>query len=1013
MESRFRILGRTRLLIGDHLHDRWGHAKLRGILAVLLLHAPRSVSVDTLIDWVWPEGKTPREMATFYTYKNRIQDALARMAAPPRIVSGGGSYRIEVDRDEVDFFEFRTVAARARALVREADHEAAIRLITPAIELWHDIPLADAEGEPAREWRSWAQTMHLVPANETLLLSLSALDRNDEVLHRLADLPMEHQANLTLVKRRLEALHQLSRYTEATTYYLGMRKRLKETLDQDEADDLTRFYDELRSRGPVRQAAGPGPPVETTRLGAAAHLLPYDVGDFSGREDLLDQLDAMVSTSTGDVVTGVIGLDGPAGVGKTTFAVHWAHLIADRFPGGQLFVDLNGFGEGPMLERPEVVDRFLAALDFPVERIPDAAGRAAKLRVLLGGTRTLVLLDNARSSDQVIPLLDVLPACLVLVTSRRRLTGLSRRGAMSLTVAPLAFQEAKNWLARMVGARAGTQPDAVAELAAMCGGYPLAVRGIADHVGTRPRVRLDEFVDELRDTHVLLRLGDDGDGPDGSVRTVLSWSYRNLAADERQLFRLLGLHPGPDISVDLAAALAGRAPPETKKTLDALVNAHLLTQPESRSRFRFHDLVRAYAAECAAAPDCGPESSSAELRMLSYYLHTAANADGAVFPYRPRIEVLPLASRTTPTQFADEEAAISWCVRERANLSAIIQYAGSHAFPEYAFKLPGAAGEILQRLGYYHDVLAALTVAVESARLVGDSESEADSLSNLGFVHVTLHNFELAESCLQKADRLYQEIGYEVGVAWVMHFRARLNVERGDFQRAIDLNLAALPIIRNTRSPGLETTVLVRLAEAYRRAGNLDAAITHGRDALWLAEHHGSQHGQALTELGAIYYESGDLTAARAYASRALAVHERQRNFAQVGRTFNLLAAAHRALNDPAEAERCCRQALHYCRSARDARGEARALDGLGQLLHAQARLDEAADAWTKALPIFEDLADPLAASIRARLTELGQIAEPFPPLGPSHWASLAESDIGIATPSDLIPARSRPDRTT
>jgi tetratricopeptide (TPR) repeat protein len=984
--SRFRILGRTRLLIGDQFDDQWAHSKVRGILAVLLLHPRRSIPMNVLIDWVWPDGKEPRDQTTIHTYKKRLVEALARMAEPPKIVSDRGAYRIEIDRQEVDFFAFQTAADRARTLVRQGDYEAAVQILTPALDLWSDTPLADLHGERAQNWRQWAQSEHVIPAIDVLLQALSALSRHTEALHRLDDLPIEQQQNLILVKRRLEALHGSDRHPDAQAHYLTVRRQLKADFDDDTADALKHFYDNLTVSPEPRSNVSPA------AAEPVLHLLPHDISHFTGREGLLSQLDAMATTTPGEPGPGIVMLNGPPGVGKTTLAVHWAHRVANRFPGGRLYADMSGFADGPKIEPAEVIDSFLAALDFPVERIPTAAGRSAKLRSLLTGRRVLAVLDNVAASSHVLPLLDCLSACLVVITSRRRLTALARRGALGLPVQPLDYPEAKSWLANRIGSRATTEPGPVAELTALCAGNPLALSGVADHIAMRPKVSLSEFVVELRDTDSLLGLGDGGDSAESSVRTVFSWSYCSLTAAEQQLFRVLGLHPGSDISVEAATALAGRDKAAAKRDLDALVGAHLLTQPESLGRYRFHDLLRRYAAERGVAEEHAAERTAAERRLLGYYLHTANNADVAVFPYRPRDDLTALPDNVIPHYFADDEAAISWCIRERANLSAIIRYAITHGLHAYVRRLTSASGEILQRVGFHDDVLDSLNLAVQSAREIGDIEGEGDALSNLGFIHLNLRNLAAAEAFLRAADERYQGTGYQVGRAIVAHHLARLHVERGQHTRAIRLYLDALATLREADERGLEIAVLCRLSEAYRRAGNLETAMSFCRDGLWVAEQVGDQRGQArcLAEMGSIYYENGDITSAKGYSGRALAAQERLRDLAQVSSTYNQLAVIHRDDGDLLEAERCARLGLDYGHAARSPRDEAALYRMLGHILHEQARHEEAAEAWSRSLAIFEDLTDPLADSVRAQLSELVDVPPRIPgtrtePLAPTR----------------------------
>jgi tetratricopeptide (TPR) repeat protein len=377
---------------------------------------------------------------------------------------------------------------------------------------------------------------------------------------------------------------------------------------------------------------------------------------------------------------------------------------------------------------------------------------------------------------------------------------------------------------------------------------------------------------------------------------------------------------------------------------------------------------------------------------LSYYLHTANNADAAVFPYRPRDSLPALPDGLTPQDFADDESAISWCIRERANLNAIIRHAVTHGSHAYVRRLTSASGEILQRVGFHDDVLDSLNIAVQSAREIEDVEGEGDALSNLGFVHLNLRNLAVAEPFLRAADERYQATGYQVGRAIVAHHLARLHVERGQYTRAIQLYLDALATLRTADEKGLEIAVQCRLGEAYRRAGNLEAAMSFCRDGLWVAEQVGDQRGQArcLAELGSIYYENGDITTAKGYCGRALAAQERLRDVAQVSSTYNLLAVINRDDGDLLEAERCARLGLVYSHAARSPRDEASSYRMLGHILHEQARGEEAAEALSRSLAIFEDLTDPLADSVRAQLSELVDVPPRIPgtrtePLAPTR----------------------------
>jgi tetratricopeptide (TPR) repeat protein len=892
MDIKFKILGRTRLRIGDRF-DEWGYRKLRGMLAALLLQPGQAMPIDDLIEWVWPDGKSPgTPHNTLMSYASRIRKYLRQMAEPAELAMADGTYRIEVNRAEIDFVQFKNLVEKARTASRLNAHERAIPMIKSALDLWNDPPLADLDGSRAINWRRTARQNYLLPAHGDLFRELVAIHEFTEVLQRVGELPVEDQG--VFIRPRIESLYALGREEEATALFQAERRRLLADDQRAEADNLTRFHEQVitEDRGrpePVIPVVAPvGSPVE------APNLLPHDVRDFMGREDLLNELNKETSTPTGEPHSTVVVLTGPPGVGKTSLALRWAHTVSNRFPDGVLYADLNGFADGPKVAASEAVEKFLGALGFPTERIATDTGKAAKLSGLLANRQTLVVLDNVADSNHVQSLLSCLSSCPVVITSRRRLSKLGQQWVPNLSLSPLPPRECRAWLAKHIGARAMHEPRAVDEFVALCAGNPLALRVVANHVHARPGVRLSEFVNELRDPEALLSLGDDGDSHDGSVRTVFSWSYLTLDQEEQRTFRLLGLHPGHDFSLDAATALVGRTKNHTKRLLDKLVNFHLLTQPESRERYRFHDLIKKYAAELARQDD-EPEKRAAEHRMLNFYLYTVNNADTQIFASRTHIPMPETAGDVTAISFSNEAAAISWCMREHGNLNQIIEYCAHHGFQEQALNLCQAFGETLQMLGHYDNVLAMLALSIEIARSMANVSAEADAISNRGHILTCLGRYTSAEADLRTAKEMYDRIDYRFGGAFAMYQLARLQIERGNFKQGIDLHLQALDELRNygAEDPGIEVIALCHLGEAYRKAGNLSNAISFAHEGLLLANQRKDQRGQGrcLTELSAIHHAEGNLPVAKGHAHRALPIQETLSDFAMMGNTYQILAS--------------------------------------------------------------------------------------------------------------------------
>jgi tetratricopeptide (TPR) repeat protein/DNA-binding SARP family transcriptional activator/DNA polymerase III delta prime subunit len=970
VEINFRILGHTAVRVADRFEVEWTQPKPRGMFSVLLLSAGRLVPVDELIDWMWPDGTAPGDPAgTLGTYRKRIVAGLNRMANPPRIIARDRAYRLDVDREEIDFHEFRRMVGQARADARQGDHASAVRILTAAVDLvWVDTPILDLHGEHAVNWRQMAETEHFLPAHNALLSSMAALGEHDEVLRRIADLPSAAQSRLTIVKHRLAALHAVHRFDDALTYFLSQHRRMMSEANQDEGDALRKFHDELLVRSRDSQPVVTPSPA-WAHVAEIPHLLPHDVSGFTGREDLLRHLDSVVFDQDGRPKATVAVLSGQPGVGKTAVALRWAHSVADRFAGGQLYHDLNGFGDGPPVGQTEIVTELLTALGFPADAMVSAAGRMAKLRSLLSGDRALVVLDNVRDSEHVRSLVACLSNCTVIVTSRCRLRNLVRGGAVSILVPALSYPEAKSWLSKWLGPRVDAEPTAAGDLVALCGGIALALRIAAEHMESRPGVALADFVNEL--SHELLGLGGHG----ASVRVALDWSYHALKPDEQRMFRLLGVNPGPDISLAAASALAGKDSAEVKRILDVLVDAHLLNQPESRDRFRFHDAIRLYAMELAATT---VERSAAEERLVCFYLFSAQNVDRMVIGQRPPVELPGIVEGVVPVDFPTEDAAMRWTVRERANINSVLKYSAERGLHVYVSKLPSVFGEMFQRLGYRADVVAGMTLAVASVRAIGGDNKvdEASWLGNLAFLQIVQRDFDRAMENILSARMLFEQVDYPLGRPMVDYYMGRLLLARGDIPRAIAALLNAWTgFQRVSDAKGPESVVMSWLAEAYRKSGNLDAAASFCQDSLWNAERMGDAATKArvLSELAVVHLERGKYLEARGYCVRALKAGHLE--LALLAKTYQTLASVHFGQKEYQDAERCARHALTYSRGAQLSLDQAAALRMIAESLFHQARADEAAECLSLAMSLLDSVGERSAAEeVRRRLAEVAVV---------------------------------------
>jgi transcriptional regulator with XRE-family HTH domain len=442
--------------------------------------------------------------------------------------------------------------------------------------------------------------------------------------------------------------------------------------------------------------------------------LPPAIGHFAGRIQDLETLDEMLDQASGNGsadVMAIAAIGGMAGVGKTALALHWAHRVAARFPDGQLYADLRGFSPArDPVPSGQVILRFLLALGVAPQAMPtDPDARAGLYRSVLAGKRMLMVLDNARDAAQVRPLLPGSAGCMVVVTSRNQLTGLAAtEGARLLTVGLLTEQEAREFLAGRIGTRGiEAEPDAANELIRLCARLPLALAIIAARAVSRPAPALAALAAEMRAASGRLASLDalDAGEPTASVRAVFSWSYEQLSPAAAGLFRLLGVHPGPDISAPAAASLAAAEPTPTRRLLAELAGAHSIFQ-HAPGRYALHDLLRAYAAEQARAVDSDSARRSAIARILDHYLHTACAAAVLLDPAHKPFGI-PLPEPGVTSEYpADRRQALAWFENEHHVLLAVAALAAETGFDRHAWQLARTIRHHLDHPGHRHELAA-------------------------------------------------------------------------------------------------------------------------------------------------------------------------------------------------------------------------------------------------------------------------------------------------------------------
>jgi DNA-binding SARP family transcriptional activator/tetratricopeptide (TPR) repeat protein len=952
----FRLLGEVE---ADHDGRRLdlGRRRERCLLGLLLLDVGKVVPVDRLLDLLWDADPPPTALKQLRVNISRIRRRLGPDGTGLRILTRGDGYAALTDPHNIDIHRFRNGLEQAQKLADPAER---VAVLGPVLALWRGPALADVATSLLRE-RVTANLdeLHLTAVELHLEAQLQC-GRHREIISQLVELVTRHPLRQRLVGLLMLALYRDRRQPEALQTYHRLSARLAEELGLD-PDPQTRQLHEAILRADAalaahdetatgarngtqngtrngRPAAPDGPPAAPQRepRWVRPAQLPLDVHGFTGRGGEIARLDAILATA-GEQPTAVIisALSGTAGVGKTALAVHWAHRVADRFPDGQLYVNLRGFDPaGSVMSPAEAIRGFLDALEVSPLRIPAGlAAQAGLYRSLLASRRVLIVLDNARDADQVRPLLPGASGCLVVVTSRNQLSGLAvAESAHPLTVDLLSTAEAHDLLTRRLGrARVGAESHTVDEIIDRCARLPLALSIVASRAAAHPGFPLARLADELRDARDGLSAFA-GDDAATDLRAVFSWSYHTLSAGAARLFRLLGLHPGPDLAVRAAASLAGVPVRQVGPLLAELTRANLVAE-HVPGRYTFHDLLRTYAGELTHDLDLDAERHAALHRMLDHYLHTAHTADRLVDAHRSPITLTPSQPGVTPDELAGSAQALAWFVVEHPILLAAIDKAAGAGFDTHAWKLTWTLSTFLDRAGHWQDWAQTHRIALEAAR----------RLDNLAWQAYAHRFYGRALTTLGHPDEAYP------------HFR-----------RAIELYL-----ITGDRLG--ETQAHRNLAWACGEAGDKAESMRLGQRALELARAMGDRAEQAyaLNTIGWGHAQIGQYRQAITECKQALALHHEVGNTAGESAAWDSLGFVHHHLGQYRQAAACYRHACELRRETAEPYNEATTLCRLGDTYQAAGEAGPARDVWQRALDIFEELGVSEAVEVRGKLQDL------------------------------------------
>lgn len=957
---RFAVLGPVRAWRGDEPIST-GAPQQRALLAALLLRGGRTATAPELLDAVWGESPPNTALAALRSYAFRLRKALG----PDALVTDSGGYALRVAPDALDCTVVERLTAEADKARAGGDAAHARRLLNSALDLWLGEPLAGLPGPHAETQRSRLAEWHLGLIETRLELDLE-LGAHTEAVSELTALSAEHPLRERLRALLMLALYRSGRQAEALGVYADTRRLLAEELGIDPSAELSDLHQRILEADPslAAPATASAGPAEIARPAQ----LPATVADFTGRTAFVRELgEQLAAASEGSGVMAVSAVAGIGGVGKTTLAVHVAHAAREAFPDGQLYVDLQGTDARPA-EPEAVLGSFLRALGVPNPAIPETlAERAALYRSTLDGRRVLALLDNAYDAAQIRQLLPGTPGCAALVTSRVRMVDLAGAHLVDLDV--MSPEEALLLFTRIVGEeRVAGERQAALDVVGACGFLPLAIRIAAARLAARRTWTVSVLARKLADNRRRL---DELRAGDLAVKATFALGYGHLSAEQARAFRLLSLPDGPDISLDAAAAVLGLDPYDTEELLEALVDISLI-ESAAPARYRFHDLLRLYARECAERDESAEERCTALSRLLDFYLGSAARAYALENPGDRVLDHL------APTEhaglvFGSRDEGLEWLFSEAQCLLAAVQQAadgGCEAALRRAVDLLPAAQNLMESGVHARQYALAARALVATAHRCGNALVEGRARLWLGRRLSLSGDFPAAEEEAKRSLLLGLAAEDPMTCIYAPNLRSVVALFGRRFEECADYARSALEASRADGDRHSEASALSNLSRAQLELGEKPAAVEAAGRVVAIQRELGSglRLGNGLYAMGVAQNATGRHAEALEQFTEALRIFREARQQFWEGMTLFRLAKVHLASGGTRQAAAHCEQALAILR---EVGGEWRTANALTVLGSALAGLDQPVRAhacWHDALGIYTALGSPEAGEVRRLL---------------------------------------------